>query len=389
MEYIPNQPVSFSTSPTYYNALTDCANDEVPYNQLVQNTDQTQFQISIAPCPDAVDIMPEPTFDSDDGWDLPTNWGVSDNKLCATTTSNIAETTVIFNEGYYRIKLVVESWDNTQTGILEVRLDGVNLQEINSAGTYYVYGFSPVGGSTLELVPTALIGVCFTEISAYLMSLPFDVKIFNNDEPPTEVATIDYVTNPEYFTFAGDTLTVTIDWAALGVVNQCAFLMLINSCDGSQLISNRFKIGDYSEMCTLLINACNNNNSFGFVFIGSDFSPRLRIEAKLRQSTFASETSIFEDSGGTKGAYYFARRKSKSLSIAIQPEYIHDFLSTLKGYDTFYIGGVPYFVDDDEYSPVYGDNDNFATVIMSVSEKTQNVKNILCTDNVTVCNLAE
>lgn len=156
--------------------------------------------------------------------------------------------------------------------------------------------------------------------------------------------------------------------------------------------SNTFKLGDYSCACpeTLLINGCNDEDGLGFDFTGSGFSPRLRLQAKLKQARYSSERVVEEDSNGTKRVIYFNGRKSKNFVADLLPEYIHDFLRTLAGYDRFYINGVEYFVEDDEYNVVYDDSqDNVGSVSILVSEKTQLIKNINCNSIENSCALPQ
>jgi hypothetical protein len=76
------------------------------------------------------------------------------------------------------------------------------------------------------------------------------------------------------------------------------------------------------------------------------------------------------------------------LCIDLQPEYVHDFLRLLLGFDNVYINLEPYFVEDDEYSVEYDDSqDNLGKVKIAVSKTTQNIKNINCSDTENVCTL--
>lgn len=392
MEAIPNQPVSFNENPTYYLGESECSTDEISYNQLVDNTDITQFQLAIAPCDDAVEALENPTFAGDTGWDIVGNWDFGINRLCATQATTEIISTDVLVAGYWRIKVTVDEFEE---GIIDIIFENVIggattiIGTISATGTYYFYGFAVTGGAILHIVPSTVgdgATLCLTEVSAYPILTELEIKIFDDTE--NEVASIDYVADAAYFTFVRDTVTVDINWAALGLSNNCYFLMAINPCTGGQLISNMFKVGDYASQCTLLINACNNNDSFGFVFTDSGFSPRIRVEAIIKTAQYLNDKNIFENSIGTKGASYFKRRKTKILAIDLQPEYVHDFLSLLQGFDNVYISNVAYFIEDDEYTISYNNTlNNFGSVTMQISEKTQNVKNILCTDNVNSCNL--
>lgn len=154
------------------------------------------------------------------------------------------------------------------------------------------------------------------------------------------------------------------------------------------MTSNMFKIGDYSSDCTLLINACNNEDGMGFVFDGSGFSPILRVNGKLKEPKYNNERLTYTDSKGKKIIYYFAGRKQKYLCVDLEPEYILDYLWSLFGYDKFYIDGVAYVVDDDEFNPTYS-FDNVGSVRFLVSKQTQDIKNTNCSDTENNCVIGE
>lgn len=152
--------------------------------------------------------------------------------------------------------------------------------------------------------------------------------------------------------------------------------------------SNLFKLADYSGACTMLVNICNNENGLGFNFNNSGFTPRIRLEAKLKQGKYVSERNVYENSAGNKNVFYYKGRKSKNFCVDMQPEYVHDFLRLMLGADNVYLDGVLYACDDDEYNVEWVEpNDNVGKVRVLVSQRTQNVKNINCSDNENVCNL--
>jgi hypothetical protein len=148
--------------------------------------------------------------------------------------------------------------------------------------------------------------------------------------------------------------------------------------------SNMFKLG--SHECTHLINVCNNDNGMGFVFNNSGFSPRIRLYSKYVKATYKAERDSFENSYGRKSVQYFKRRKARLLKVDTAPEYVHDFLSTLMGYDHLWIASVEYFVIDEEYNPIYNElDDEFASVEINIEEKIQLVQNVNCGDNGNIC----
>jgi hypothetical protein len=504
MEWIPNQPICFSEDNT-------CSSDEFNFTQLVDNTDKTQFQLKCDPCISAQQLILSPQFDTSDGWDLSgLGWVISDGLLCGSTISGYIPCTTSFDSGYY--KFIFEVYSIDQGATLEIQFDTHLIGSITETGTYEFYAFSGALDRTLKLYVTGLSGsVCLSMVESYQILTNLIVPIYNNlDVYQTEIS---YSNNPNYFTFVDNSVTVTIDWAALSLSNDCYYLCLLDPCvnhngqnypanirdggfdsslvdnwsvgggvsqvgstvefsglslisqisvfnsftstisisvtvsaiSGSLLIkygdnliqtittvgiheisgipsgdftltltmttgtctidgvepilvqtseyvcdasSKLMKLADYSNSCTLLINGCNNNNAFGFIFENSDFSPRIRIEAKLKNSKYLNERSIFEDSMGKKGVYYASLRKQKTLAIDLQPEYVHDFLALSLGFDNFFIDGKNYFVEDDEYNIQYVQTlDNVGSVLINVSEKVQNIKNKICTSNENICTL--
>lgn len=524
--WIPNQPV-------YFGADNLCSDDEVVINQIVDNTDTTQFQFEIDKCISASDIMPDGQFADPLNYVLPENWSIADGVLCLTGSSAIGSTVTtgtsgttilsLFTSGdYYKVSITVDSI--SAGGSVEVWIGADVIGTISASGTYDFYGFATnqfaIYGYPLVLVNKVLgTNICISNITAFNILTHFKFAIYTSAD--VYVTEIGYPTDATYFTFVDNTLTVTIDWAELGLSNNCYYICLLDPCEntngqndpasilnttmtmvgnttppwnlnplvwssfatyvsgtysgasgsltqtdvfnsytnvytieidvtagtginlevyfGTNLVgtitsiglhsfsgiatgnftltilltagtgvridtvnhvdvssanytcnqqSNNFSLGSYLSNCTNLINACNNENGLGFNFNGSGFTPRIRLESKLKQSTYSAERTIFEDSSGQKRNIYFSGRKIKSLAIDLQPEYVHDFLRLLMGFDNFYIDGDLYAVEDDEYTVEYSNfSDDLGKVRIAVSKRTQNVKNINSTDSQNVCNL--
>lgn len=190
---------------------------------------------------------------------------------------------------------------------------------------------------------------------------------------------LDLTFRARYVSSSGDTVTI---FDVAPIIRQSEY-----ECD---FTSNLFKLADFSNSCTLLINACNDDDGLGFVFGGSQFSPRVRINGKIKQAKYSSVKETYDDSVGDRKNVYYRRRKSKLLVTGLEPEYIHDFLSTLVGYDKFYVNGITYVCDDSEYSIEYGDDlDSMGSVTLQISEKIQEVSNRNYTDVTNDCKLGE
>lgn len=510
----PNQPVIFDAS------VDLCSTDTDYYTQIVDNTDDTQFQLELNVCNGAEEINLDPNFSDPTEYTLGTGWSVTANALCRTGAGVSTASTVNLGTtlaSYYKVTIVVDSISSG--AIFPVYLGTTLLGSLTSTGTYTFYGFAETLNRIAISNITSDSTICISILSVYEILTNFIVAIYDTDNNFEN--DISYSGNPEYFTFAGDSVTVTINWSELGISNGCYYLCLLDPCEntngqnyppvitnntftgsatgwtlgaswsyaanavsatysavppasrnyltssnvfinytstytvnvnvtaitGTLLVyfggilvetitttgvhactgtpntnldfyiyitsgtatvdyctpvtvsssgyecnytSNNFKLSDYSAYCpqTLLINACNNEDGLGFIFDGSGFSPRLRLQGKLKQAKYNADRVLEEDSLGTKRVVYYNRRKSKNLVADLLPEYIHDFLSTLIGYDRFYINGTAYVVDDDEYNVVYDDSqDNVGSISLLVSEQTQLIRNVNCSSDENACTI--
>lgn len=186
----------------------------------------------------------------------------------------------------------------------------------------------------------------------------------------------------EGITSGGQTITIEVETtnssAASSINISSVVIKVADECLECTYQSNEFKY-DYFDDCTHLVSGCCNENGMGFVFGASLFSPRIRLISKYVKATYKAERVIFEDSAGKKTVPYFRRRKARAFIVDTAPEYVHDFLSTLMGYDHLYISGIEYVVLDDEYQPVYSSaDDEMASVTINIEEKIQLVENKNC-----------
>lgn len=217
----------------------------------------------------------------------------------------------------------------------------------------------------------AVIDVYFGTSLIQTLSFSGPVEIKTYDIYGYPVGNLDLKFVARYISSSGDTVEI-LD--VTPIIRESEY-----ECD---FVSNMFKVSDLSQACTLLINACNDDDGMGFVFGGSGFSPRIRLNAKLKQAKYDGTKERYEDSKGDRKNVFYKRRKSKILATDLEPEYVHDFLSTLVGYDKFYINGSePYVCDDEEYNVEYPDEmDYHGKVRLLIGPKVQDVKNINYTD---------
>lgn len=141
--------------------------------------------------------------------------------------------------------------------------------------------------------------------------------------------------------------------------------------------------------CTTLFNACGNIDQFnmGFAEINAagniagqtGFSPRIRLEGTLRGSGYSGNREHYEFSTGRKTVTHLRTRKSREFGFGA-PEYVHDFMQLLRGFDNVYINGQASFSEDDEYPSQSFDKDvDYSTVVLTFSDRTELTENVRTT----------
>lgn len=140
-------------------------------------------------------------------------------------------------------------------------------------------------------------------------------------------------------------------------------------------ISNGFNLA--AHVCTAKLSACQDETeSFGFRFGATGFVPSMRIDYKIFNPEYDEEYIGSESSLGRKQVVYYQRRKFKRLITKYVPEYLLDFLTSLRGYDHLYIDDVEYIVKEPpELTYNENLNDN-AQVEMLVETKQQLFRNV-------------
>ena len=330
-----NTDFTYSGNPKYFTFSKDTVTISIDWSELGITSGCYYFCV-LDPCENTNGqnypaVITNPTFTgSATGWQLGLDWSYSANTVIGTFgMSNTLAQTDVFSSYSNSYSITVEITAGTSID-LDVYFGETLVDTLTSIGTHTVTGI-PYGNGSLSFVMQGGSKITITSVI------------------PVEIAKQDYVCN---------------------------------------MTSNMFKIADYSSDCTLLVNACNNEDGMGFVFEGSGFSPQVRLNAKLKEPKYSNERLTYTDSVGKKINYYFKGRKGKYLCVDLEPEYILDFLWTLFGYDNVYIDGIAYTVDDDEFSPTYV-LDNVGSVRFLVSKKTQDVKNINCSSEENNCVIGE
>jgi hypothetical protein len=143
------------------------------------------------------------------------------------------------------------------------------------------------------------------------------------------------------------------------------------------------------DSCTVLVNACGNIDQFnmGFAEINAagnisgktGFSPRIRLEGTKRGNGYDGTREGYEFSTGRRIPTHLRNRKRFDLGFGA-PEYVHDFMALLRGFDNAYVDGEAVYFEDDEYPSTSQQKDvDYSTVTLTYSKRTELTENVRTT----------
>lgn len=180
---------------------------------------------------------------------------------------------------------------------------------------------------------------------------------------------------PMFINFRSSMVNATVTISALKVT-------MTNASDLTADISSGLFNLKSSWFRTNLFYGCNDEDSFGMVFNGSGFIPRIRLHSKRVNASYPSDRETERNSNGRKFVRYYDRVKEKQFKIDRQPEYVHDFLSLMIGMDNTYLNDDQVFVTDDEYRVDYADEmDDFGSPVINLEPKQELVRNVMGSSN--------
>ena len=143
------------------------------------------------------------------------------------------------------------------------------------------------------------------------------------------------------------------------------------------------------DSCTVLVNACGNVDQFnmGFAEINAagnisgqtGFSPRIRLEGTKRGNGYGGTRAGYEFSTGRKEPTHLRNRKLFAFGFG-SPEYVHDFMALLRGFNNVYLDGEAVYFEDDEYPSTSQQKDvDYSTVTLTYSKRTELTENVRTT----------
>lgn len=231
-----------------------------------------------------------------------------------------------------------------------------NVYEYSASGIYTIN--DTANSTTLTFKPDYLNTNMFSG-SVDIVSLFAVTNIQLVDIDFNYVSDLDYTVSR-----SGSFITQCIDFT--GQAEGTYYLSYVS--DGFTYYSDAIRLIT-DTTCTLELRYSCNDNAFGFEFenTGTEFS--MRLDGKIWQPSYINERNeYFRDSRGIEKAIYVNSIKKFLLSIAQQPEYMHDALRVALKCDNFYVNNNLYTYSDSEYSPKWRKSSDLAPVEVEIKE---------------------
>lgn len=125
---------------------------------------------------------------------------------------------------------------------------------------------------------------------------------------------------------------------------------LMNGVEEWSYSTDCFNLTDDTS-CTVKLSGTNLDNAFGIDFLGTAYSPFIRVQGELMPAKFDGDKTNEQDSQGTNKTLYFKSDQKNNLFLYQLPMYLHTFIRLLLGYDTLQIDDVTHLAEDGTYSP--------------------------------------
>ena len=360
--------------------LSDTCCNTSSFVQRIFQTDAVNFQFVVTPCPDATEVIENPTF-NDGNSSTQAGWDASGGAV----SYNIGGTGAWLQENGSQIlqdalTVTADTWSYLRVDVKVITATDTTFSSIQIGGFSESISFPAATGTYLFYVNVGPNDEMFVRRNAQDdasdIVLIQNVSLLEIDLPTIEVQDLDGVQistdviteyNAPYLNvfFQPDTATINAG---------CFKIEVERTCSAQTYLSEVIQIVPEND-CDLLIGACGDLNVWGI-----NFAPYMRLQATIR-SNESPEYDRFT-TRKTNGRYrmdYGRISKMYLLSTPSIPEHVRDFIYAL------YIGqgiGVKkgvldqknYFAfDEPEISTVQQDDDG-ATLTMRLTDLEQNTE---------------
>lgn len=361
------QPINFNQPP-----FMGCA-CEIDGNArtLVLRDDMIVFQLRKTPCDDDTLLFSALTslVPDEPGWTY-TTYGDLRVVPGLGTVNGVASFSVVVGMSY-RIDVVGA---NLHDAGFSLSMGG-HVFDVDASGDH-TFVFTATTSGSLTLTSTNESGFLLGGLNVY--DFGFGVQIIVTDKDGDH-APLTYADHTSWFTFAADTVTVTMPVsAALVPVGECFTITVEDTCDGGSSVTSQSLRVVVPDCSLITFRGCLDGEAMGF----QPFAPRLTVPATVGRASWKTEGEEEHASDGTRRITSANRELILSVRTGAIGYDDHNFLSSLPLWDHVYVYQGSHILEVqaamDGYEPSYDVSDTVGTVEFNVKLRQELVNKVAC-----------
>ena len=231
----------------------ECACNDATFRLLAKRTDTFQFQVKVAPCAGAENVICNPTFSASEftcsNWIAEGGFALNDGACCEDATGTLTQFESLVTGNIYQCEILIESI----TGTLFIYNGLTEVAQITTIGTT-VFTFIAVAQSISMEIQDTDHAVCIDTFSARPLSNEIAFGVINSNGGTLNV--YDVFNSPDFFTFVKDTMTVKFGWSDFDVQEgQCYTIGYADGCTNTNAQFGIFNQGFDNCLSGWIINA--------------------------------------------------------------------------------------------------------------------------------------
>lgn len=251
----------------------ECRAEEYDYQSIYEQGDYATFQVIVGPCEGTLNVIPNPDFSPDESsvtnWEW-TNVGFSQPGPGACKENDGGSASLFKDDLFvignaYQMSVTVSSL----SGSVQIYNGATLIYTIFTIGVS-TFSFNATAESvTISFDDTQDYG-CIDSITALAFSANMSFGIIDENGDTAFVA--DFANNPQYFTFAENTVTIRFRWADIGLSNGCYKIGFADGCTNTNAQFGVFNQGFCSGAAGWTVD---NGNLGGEITFDLDGDPLL------------------------------------------------------------------------------------------------------------------
>lgn len=326
-------------------------------NSEMSITDIQLYDMGACWCPDNGNLYHPPT---------------GTNMMChipgaETVLTQVNTIPPIVNGKYYKIQITISG---STAGTVHYIVGAAAVStDFSGNGSFTDYVFAD-GDDNFAIVFSSDFDGCVTDILVYEMTTDIDFGVVQLNESAVQELSA-------YLTFVDNYVFVNFDTSAFSFDHGCYRLVVGDPCSMEFYYSNCFNwqasFPDTRQVIAIdrVSTDPSSRYSFGFYWLSTNFYLVQRVGLNFRRPSKETKFSDDRFSTGSRFKSYAEQSKKWELAIEHLDETKHDCMALQWQCKSVSIDGVEYFTQDEEYNPLWDDNNYlpYADVKINVTRK--------------------